>query len=244
MSEDPTYVPTDEDLDELSSFTQSKPSLRQEFAASLHAAQSEMSNPKKDSTNPFFDSQYLSLPQLLTSVREVLNRHDLILIQEPVNRDNMVGCTTILMHKNGYMSFHGPLLLPSKQDAQGFGAAVSYARRYALQSVLGLAGEDDDANSAVEKRTPAKISQPQPVNAASSGLERGVKVFSIGRKTSAHPFTIDTDRGEFCTYDTHIVEELEVVKATGATATFSWKYNEKFKTRDIVSPPKKKEDEE
>jgi hypothetical protein len=241
MEEEIPYTPTLEEEGSLMEVPYG--SQFQELAASLHAAQSEMSNPKKDANNPFFDSQYLSLAQLLTTVREVLNKHGLVLIQEPVTRQSGVGCVTILMHRNGARMAFGPLLLPCKNDPQAYGAAVSYARRYALQSVLGLAGEDDDANSAVPDRPPAKkIHEPSPASTVDMGLEREVKVLSIGRKSDRHPFILDTDRGEFSTYDKNIMEEAEFARTTGSRLReFKWKKNAQWGNRMIISEPKKEE---
>ena len=113
----------------------------------------------KDATNPFFKSGYLTLGKLLDTVVPVLNKHGIILMQ-PLAGGNTMTMTndnpqpTISTYLKDSESEEGvmyttPLVL-GKIDPQGLGSAVTYTRRYALMSFLGLsADEDDDANSAM-----------------------------------------------------------------------------------------------
>lgn len=134
------------------------------LAAALVAAQAEMPAVKPDSTNPHFKSAFVSLGHLIAKVRPVLNKHGLAVTQFPVrDEDGTHALLTILMHKSGErLEFSAPLLLP-KQDPQGQGSAVTYMRRYALASALGIADQEDDDGNEASKEAPAKP-KAEPTN--------------------------------------------------------------------------------
>ena len=129
-----------------------------EIAKALAAAQAEMQNPGFDSTNPHFRNKFASLAAVRNAVVPVLAKHGISMCQDLATADGGVSCTTILTHSSGQQMKFGPLSLPaSKADAQGYGSAATYARRYALMAVAGVVGdEDDDANSATGKPAPAQ----------------------------------------------------------------------------------------
>lgn len=128
-----------------------------EIAGALAAAQAEMANPSFDSTNPHFKSKFASLAAVRNTVVPVLAKHGISVCQDLRTVEGGVACTTILTHKSGQQMQFGPLVMPAtKQDAQGFGSAGTYARRYSLMAVAGVVGDDDDdANSATGKPAPA-----------------------------------------------------------------------------------------
>lgn len=128
-----------------------------ELASALAKAQAELKNPGFDSTNPHFRNKFASLAAVRNSVVPVMAKHGLSVIQNLTTVDNYVACETILLHSSGQMLRLGPLALPAtKADAQGFGSAATYARRYSLMAVAGVVGdEDDDAEGAV-RRSDAK----------------------------------------------------------------------------------------
>lgn len=119
------------------------------FAPAFRKAQSEMEAVKKDSKNPHFDSKYADINSIIECVTEILNRNNLSFSQHPVSTERGVGVTTILMHDSGEWiqdSYALPLAKPGAQQGSG---AVTYARRYGLQSICGLrAYDDDDGNKA------------------------------------------------------------------------------------------------
>lgn len=102
---------------------------------------------KKDSTNPFFKSKYASLSNILDAINVPLNESGLSFCQFPTGAD---GLTTILMHgESGEFIEATYEMRPVKDDPQGRGSVLTYQRRYALASVLGLnIDDDDDANAA------------------------------------------------------------------------------------------------
>jgi hypothetical protein len=122
------------------------------FGAIL-AFQSEAPKLQKDALNPHFKSRYLSLEALMEHVLPLLNKHGLVWLTMPEVSEADPVLRYSLIHAESGDCIEGrmPLLL-AKRDAQGLGSAITYSRRYALMSVLGLvADEDDDANAASGK---------------------------------------------------------------------------------------------
>ena len=119
------------------------------LAEALLAAQSEMKNPAFDTTNPHFKSRFASLAGVRAAVLPVLNKHGIALVQDLTTTERGVACRTVLI-KGGEQLVFGPLEIPAtKNDAQGFGSAATYARRYSLQTAVCVVGDDDDdANAA------------------------------------------------------------------------------------------------
>jgi len=144
------------------------------LSAALLAAQKEIAPVIKDADNPYFKSKYADLGQIIELTRPILNSHGLSVSQHPESKPELkvCGCTTLLLHESGQF-LESTLLLPlpnEKWDAQASGAAVTYARRYAWQSVIGLsATEDDDAESVRAPKAAAK----EP---ASRRVPRGSKI--------------------------------------------------------------------
>ena len=128
------------------------------IAAALNKAQAEMSGAKKGANNPFFKSKYADMNSVVDAVRIPFCNNGLSYSQFPIMQDNKVGVETILMHESGeWMS--DILVLPMvKQDPQAAGSAITYAKRYALQSIAGIPSEDDDGNAASNQKQPANQS--------------------------------------------------------------------------------------
>jgi len=117
---------------------------QQQYAQALVAAIGELSNVPKTASNPYFKSKYAPLDAIVEATRPVLAKHGLAIQQQPLFMEGTAGVETTILHKSGH-STTTTLLLPLKdQSPQGVGSAITYARRYALAAVLGLATEDDD----------------------------------------------------------------------------------------------------
>lgn len=126
-------------------------------AAALVKAQSEMSNAKKGATNPFFKSKYADLNSIREAALPVLNAHGITIIQPTCVLDGVNYVETILLHESGeYISSLTQIVVDKMNDAQKHGSGLSYARRYALQSIVCLGAEDDDANAAVKPSMPTR----------------------------------------------------------------------------------------
>lgn len=115
----------------------------------LLQAKKEMQAITKDSKNPYFKSKYFDINKLLSEVEPILQKHDLLLLQ-PLGNGSV--STYIHDHESGEQVFSS-IDLPNIQDPQKMGSAITYYRRYTLQSLLGLQAEDDDANNASNKNT-------------------------------------------------------------------------------------------
>ena len=122
-----------------------------DLATALCLAQAEMGGAIKDSTNPFFNSSYADLTSVIKVIKEPFAKWGLSFVQLPVTSagGNGVGVSTMLMHKSGQW-LQGEYLLPmDKVTPQGAGSAITYARRYALQSLVGIPSVDDDSELAM-----------------------------------------------------------------------------------------------
>ena len=119
------------------------------IAASLVRAKREFQPALKDSKNPHFKSAYVSLGGALAAVEPALLANGIALIQRTFEDSTGVTVETVLVHESGETLECGKLHLPAvKHDAQGFGSALTYARRYSLMAALGIAPEDDDGHAA------------------------------------------------------------------------------------------------
>jgi len=130
------------------------------IAAALAKAQGEIDGAKKTATNPAFRSKYADLAGCVEACRDSLTQHGIAVLQMPQPCDDGVILVTMLAHASGQWIADGGLHVPAnKKDAQGFGSALTYARRYGLCAMVGIAPEDDDGNAAVKSHKPAK---PEP----------------------------------------------------------------------------------
>lgn len=121
------------------------------LAAALSKAQGEYGVAMKDTSNPFFKSKYADLSSIINATRKALSDNGIAVVQ-PVQSDTdkkLVIITTLLACGEEWMEtdLHVPT---AKWDAQTLGSASTYGRRYALQGILTVAGEDDDGNQATE----------------------------------------------------------------------------------------------
>ena len=131
------------------------------IATAFVKAQKEFAPALKTSTNPHFRSKYVSLDGCIEAVLDALNNNGIALIQSTHDCENGVKIETILIHESGETLTGGILHVPApKQDPQGYGSALTYARRYSLMATCGIAPEDDDGNLATE-RAGSVVKKPQ-----------------------------------------------------------------------------------
>lgn len=129
------------------------------FAKAFVAAQRDFGPALKSKNNPAFRSKYADLGACIEAVIDALNSNGITLLQRTHPDDSGVTVETILLHESGDSWASGPLHVPaSKQDPQGYGSALTYARRYSLMAACGIAPEDDDGNAASQ---PAKAAAKQ-----------------------------------------------------------------------------------
>lgn len=122
------------------------------LAAALAIAQGQLQPAVKDSTNPHFKSNYVDLHGVWKSCRDALSKNGLSVVQGGGERGDGSTITYVcrIMHASGQWIESDLTLRPVKNDPQGVGSAITYARRYLLASMVGVApqDEDDDGNAA------------------------------------------------------------------------------------------------
>lgn len=127
-----------------------------ELATALCKFQGEVEKIKKTDENPFFKSKYASLSSILDVIQKPLSQADLAIVQFPVAE---CGLETILMHVSGEWMRESFYMKPVKNDPQGIGSLLTYARRYAIGSVLMLNLEEDDDGNHSSGKTPKNESK-------------------------------------------------------------------------------------
>lgn len=134
-----------------------------ELATALAKAQGVMEGAKKDSLNPHFKNKYADLESVWDAARKPLTDNGLSVVQIPLGMSDRghLQVHSVLMHVSGeYIG--GTIEIPAKMDAQGIGSAITYARRYALAALVGIAPEDDDGNGATGNREDSGNGKPTP----------------------------------------------------------------------------------
>lgn len=132
--------------------------------AALAAAQAEMGRALKDSTNPHFRSKYADLASVMDACMPALTRHGIAVLQPAYDDEAGRYVKTILIHGDSGESTECRVpLIVAKNDMQGYGSAVTYARRYGLMGMAGIAPEDDDGNAAA--KSPPKGDERLPPEA-------------------------------------------------------------------------------
>lgn len=147
-----------------------------QVSAALVKAQRAFGPALKSSTNPHFKSRYADLSACIEAVIDGLHANGLALVQKQHPHDGGVSVETIFIHESGEHLSAGILSVPAaKQDPQGYGSALTYARRYSLMAACGIAPEDDDGNAASKPRqSPASDAQDMSPQARAKRITRGV----------------------------------------------------------------------
>ncbi len=121
-----------------------------EIAAALAKAQGQITFAKKDALNPHFKSRYADLASIWDAVRIPLSSNGIAVVQEVSTKEASVTVRTRLVHSSG-QEFSSACTFPvAQQTPQAFGSAITYAKRYSLAAMVGVAQDDDDANTASE----------------------------------------------------------------------------------------------
>lgn len=157
------------------------------LATALAIAQATIGGAVKDKINPAFKSKYADLSAVWEAWQAVGPAQGLGVVQMPGAMDaGRVSLTTILTHKSGEWISETLTIPVTKADAQGYGSALTYARRYALSALAGIAPEDDDGNAAVAKSAPRVVpnnTNPEPKDPG--GAEDLTAKWSAWAKTEA-----------------------------------------------------------
>jgi len=163
----------------------------QKVSAALVKAQKAFGPALKSSTNPHFKSRYADLSACVEAVIDALNDNGIALIQRNIECESGVCVETVFVHESGESLSSGPLHVPAaKQDPQGYGSALTYARRYSLMAACGIAPEDDDGNAATSAKNAQRPAQrPDPaqevINGVKAGDASGAATYLAGLSESA-----------------------------------------------------------
>lgn len=156
------------------------------IAAALVKAQREFGPALKSSSNPHFKSRYADLAACVEAVIDALNNNGIALIQQTHECDTGVVVETTFVHESGELFSAGKLHVPAtKNDAQGYGSALTYGRRYSLMAACGIAPEDDDGNAATASappKAPVKtIGEPELATITKLAQEAGVELNAVAK---------------------------------------------------------------
>ena len=174
--------------------------------SALAAAQAEMGPALKDATNPHFRSKYADLASVQAACLPALNAHGIAVMQPPVEIDGQRYVKTVLAHESGEREECLVPLIVAKNDMQGYGSAVTYARRYGLMAMAGVAPDDDDGNAAVaaapRHEAPRHVDHP-----------RGEISADVAIKSLANAETLDQLAAIWRDLGREVQEMPEVLKA-------------------------------
>ena len=127
-----------------------------EISAALAAVGKEVGPVSKDGTNPHFRSSYSTLGEVIATVRPPLANHGISIVQSPSMDGATVTVETRLLHTSGEWIANECTTKAKDASPQSIGSAITYMRRYGLQSIACLASEDDDGEAAMSRQKPAK----------------------------------------------------------------------------------------
>jgi len=116
----------------------------QKIAVAMVKVQAGIKAAAKSKLNPFFKNKYADLGSVWEACHEALTANGIAVIQSPEFRDGVMLLKTTLLHESGESISGEYLIRPVKDDPQGYGSAVTYARRYSLASMIGIIQDDDD----------------------------------------------------------------------------------------------------
>ena len=156
-----------------------------QVCAAFVKAQKEFAPALKSSTNPHYKSKYAKLEDCIEAVIDALNNNGIALVQRCKEVPNGVTVETLFIHESGEHLEGGSLHVPAdKQNPQGYGSALTYARRYCLMAACGIAPEDDDgqAASTAKPKQVVKKEEPKPdidIPEGMSILEFAIQMFPV-----------------------------------------------------------------
>ena len=129
------------------------------ISEALAKAQGSIQNAVKDSNNPFFKSKYADLASVTEVCKEPLSKNCLSFSSSVVHQDGKATLIGTISHVSGeWFRTYIPLIL-EKMDMQKLGAAITYARRFAMMSLCNVSTDDDDGESIVNRSPKAESTQ-------------------------------------------------------------------------------------
>jgi hypothetical protein len=142
------------------------------ISAALLKAQLTMGDAVKGAANPFFRSSYADLNSIREAVTPALNAVGITVLQPTTYLDGKAFVETTLLHESGeYLSSLTEIVVSKQNDPQAAGSAISYGRRYGLQSFLSVGAVDDDGEAAMGRGKPSGPSPAQASYAAKQAVK-------------------------------------------------------------------------
>jgi hypothetical protein len=151
-----------------------------ELAAALAKAQAAIKGATKDSDNPFFKCKYADLASVREACNGPLTSNGLSVAQTLSAEGDCIVVTTMLMHTSGQWIRDSLALKPKDDGPQAFGSAATYARRYSLAAIAGVAPEDDDAEAAEGREVGKPLAEVK-------GNDAPVRVRSVKAEPTSNP---------------------------------------------------------
>jgi len=154
------------------------------FAEAFLKLQAAIKPAIKDATNPAFRSKYADLGAVWEAIKEPLQAAGFSIIQSPDFDAGDMWLKTTILHTSGDKMEGRYPIRPSKQDPQGYGSALTYARRYSISAMLGvIADDDDDGNAASTPNKPAaRQAAPAPAPQQDDDVTDGVANWIASQK--------------------------------------------------------------
>lgn len=204
------------------------------IAPALVAFQSEVVDPRKNSTNPYFKSKYVELDDLMAAIKPIANKHGLYInnniTTELVEGNKMkVWCQTRLTHVSGeWIESDGQFNLAKGTDPQSCGSSQTYIRRYDISAFLGVAwNPDDDGNQGTfgnEKQSPKYADaneqdvEPQPPQHPTQKMANDLEVLCQKNGRKIHDMLTH--------YNIKSVEEMDMITYWRTYNTLKYKLEE------------------
>lgn len=183
--------------------------------ASMAKAFAAIEGATKDVENTFFKAKYADLTSVVAAIKPALVANDLFFTQAMHERDGGVCVETLVFHADGGSMSFGSLFVPaSKNDAQAYGSAMTYARRYSLQTAFGVCPDDDDGNAAVT-HTKAQEASKAPAKPRIEPLCTNVDVTRITELAEAAGVSLDVIK------ESYLVDDIAKLNATQAMKTIN-----------------------
>ena len=160
----------------------------------LSAAQGVIAFAKKESANPFFKASYADLASVIEAVRKPLADNKLAVIQGCVVDGSVILLTTRLSCEEQWIESDTPILCSKPNDPQALGSAITYARRYSLSAMLGVAADDDDGEAAMT-RDSKPSAHPAPAKAKAPSISLPPPTSAPAAKNRDYPLPPPASKG-------------------------------------------------
>lgn len=132
------------------------------LSSALNKAQKEIGAAHKGANNPFFKSKYADLGAVMEACKEALNKNGICVLQPVTTEESSTFVETVLLHESGeWIASSLRVSCKNPDNPQEMGSAISYARRYSLQSIMFIPAEDDDGEKATAPQRKTETTQPK-----------------------------------------------------------------------------------